>query len=178
MNFIENQLQNFLIPNLYSNVLVITEDEKKVDISNDSSKEDSKPQEIAFNFLGDNKKEIVLIVNEPNAVFLTDECYNFLSNLLAACKLNMADVAIININKQPLTFDAIKTKMKVSFAILFDVNTGEINLPFTIPQYQIQPYNNCKFLVSTSLYNLSQPTQEAKLEKSKLWVCLKNLFQL
>jgi len=64
------------------------------------------------------------------------------------------------------------------FVIAFDLTTKDIQLPFTIPNYQVQVHDNCKFLFAASMKLMEGDAQEAKLEKSKLWISLKNMFQL
>lgn len=129
-------------------------------------------------YLGDNKKNISILVSDPVAVYLNDDSLNFLSTILGACKLNLGDVAIINHLQQPQQFASLKEKLDPKFVLLFEVSPTDINLPFTIPQYQVQPYNNCSFLYAPSLQKMLGDGQEAKLEKSKLWLSLKKMFNI
>ena len=48
-------------------------------------------------FLGKNEKQIIIIVSNEEVLYLPDEQLSFLLGVLAACKLTMEDVAIINI---------------------------------------------------------------------------------
>src|SRR5688500_6616375 len=50
----------------------------------------------AYKILGNNKKQITVVVNCPNDVFVPEADLQFLTKMLGACKLNMADVAIVN----------------------------------------------------------------------------------
>src|SRR5687768_12630662 len=49
-----------------------------------------------FRFLGSNKKNILIIVHKPDVPFIEDNELQFLSTVLAACKLNIADIAVLN----------------------------------------------------------------------------------
>src|SRR5687767_4210449 len=49
-----------------------------------------------YKILGNNKKYITVVVNCPQDVFVPEADLLFLTKMLDACKLNMADVAIIN----------------------------------------------------------------------------------
>src|SRR5450432_4165689 len=51
--------------------------------------------------LGENKKNILAIVNYADVVYLPDNELGFLTGILGACKLSLADVAIINLNNHP-----------------------------------------------------------------------------
>jgi hypothetical protein len=56
------------------------------------------------------------------------------------------------------------------------VETTAVDLPFSIPMYKTQAFNNCTYLQVASLEKMSGTSNEAKLEKSRLWVCLKTIF--
>jgi len=46
------------------------------------------------------------------------------------------------------------------------------------PVFKIQAYDQCTYLTAPSLEELVRPGDEGKLLKSKLWVCLKTLFEI
>jgi len=129
-------------------------------------------------FLGENKKNVVIAVKDEEAVYLRDEWLQFLSTILGACKLNLGDVAILNYAKTNYSYSELTEKLAPEFLLLLDISAKEIQLPFTVPNYQIQQYNNCKFLLSPSLEIIQGESQEAKLEKSKLWLSLKKMFNI
>ena len=137
-------------------------------------KEASKP----LSYLGSNKKNISIVVKDEAAIHLQDELLDILSAILSACKLNLADVAIINSYTQEVNDNVLRKELQPSSVILFGVETSQAGLPFSIPDYKIQQFNNCAYLQSASLEKMKGNSTEAKLEKSKLWVCLKNLFSV
>src|SRR5437763_825201 len=47
-------------------------------------------------YLGNNKRNILIIVNNDSVPFLEESEVAFLTNILSACRLSMADVAILN----------------------------------------------------------------------------------
>ena len=55
-------------------------------------------------YLGNNGKNISILVHEPEAAFLSEESLDFLTKILGACKLNMGDVAVINIARYQAQF--------------------------------------------------------------------------
>ncbi|MFN3300673.1 MAG: hypothetical protein ACK41Z_10825, partial [Sediminibacterium sp.] len=129
-------------------------------------------------FLGNNGKNIVILVHEPEAAFLNEESLDFLTKILGACKLNMGDVAVINIARYLANFAEIKQELNPSSCLLFNVSAAMIKLPFTVPNYQVQQYGGCTFLMAPSLLQYYGDSGDAKLEKTKLWVSLKSLFNL
>ena len=125
--------------------------------------------------LGDNRKNILIVVNSSDAVHIPDNELNFLTGVLSACKLNMADVAIVNRNNHPeASYKELTSYFKSKIVFLFDIEPATFGLPMSFPHYQIQAFAGNSFLFSPSLKEL----ENDKVEKSKLWVSLKRLFNL
>jgi hypothetical protein len=130
-------------------------------------------EKTAFKYLGQNNKKILLLVNYTDAAFLPDKPLDFLTSILSACKLNLADVAIINCtNAGEVNYKALTKELQMQHAILFDISPDSLSLPVNFPLYQIQAFSNCTYLYVDSLEAL-----EADKElKTKLWLCLKKIF--
>lgn len=135
----------------------------------------AKPQQW---FLGNNGKKITILVSEPDAVYLNEDHLNFLTKILGACQLNIGDVAIVNTLQQPVTFNEIKKELDPEVCILFNVASGNIELPFTVPHYQVQQFGGTRFLLAPAFTAFNEQAADAKLEKTKLWVSLKKIFNL
>jgi hypothetical protein len=129
-------------------------------------------------YLGNNGKQITVLIKETGVAFINDKHLQFLSNILNACKLNLGDIALVNYSNHSYSYSELKQKLQPKFVLVFDLETKDIKLPFTIPNYQVQAHDNCKFLFASSLSKMEGDSQESKLEKSKLWMSLKNMFQL
>ncbi len=125
--------------------------------------------------LGNNAKNILVLVSNKEFPFLSDPELGFLTGILAACKLSMEDVALVNVNNNPDTSGRQLTDFfKSRIVFLFDIEPAALGLPVNFPQYQLQPFAGTTYLYAPSLGQL----ENDKLEKSKLWVCLKRLFNL
>jgi hypothetical protein len=169
------RLPAFVVAALYEDALVgeIVQGDK----SNDKEQVKNVEKEITYanKSLGDNLKNILVLVNNPGIDHMPDGDLNFLKGILAACKLSLADVAIINLaNLPPSSYKTLMASHKPKIVLLFDVPPGDFGLPMNFPFYQIQPFAGSSFLYSPSLNNL----ENDKIEKSKLWVSLKRLFNL
>ena len=128
-----------------------------------------------ISFLGDNLKKIAIVVNSDEAIYLPDDELNFLLGILTACKLSMADIALINTEKNAgLSYTIIFEQLKAEKVFLFGMQPNALGLPLEFPHYQIQQFNNQVYLSSVSLQNL----QADKAEKLKLWNCLKKIFSI
>lgn len=129
-------------------------------------------------FLGNNGKQITVMVKEDAVPYINDKHLQFLSNVLSACKLNIGDIALVNYKNFPLGYDELKTRSNPKIILAFDISPKELKLPFTIPAYQVQDYAQCRFLFAPSLSLMEGDHAGAKAEKTKLWNSLKILFQL
>ncbi|MEO0065389.1 MAG: hypothetical protein RI983_715 [Bacteroidota bacterium] len=199
------QLPDFVLAQLYPSSLVIVEsdmakptpekDQAKMKTSGNSENNPNLPTTLTNElpvsiqqqplkerpenwYLGKNVKKITILVHEADVVFLNDAHLDFLTKILGACKLNMGDVSVINTARYLALFSEIKKELTPSTCILFGVKTSDIQLPFIIPDYQIQQYDQCKFLAAPAFAKFTGDSPEAKLEKTKLWVSLKTLFNI
>lgn len=160
------QLPPDIIQSLYSKCLYDLETGKPV----------SENKQIAgIGFLGSNQKKITILVKSTDAIYLPDEELNFLLGILTACKLSMADVALVNIFKNPdLSYLDLTEQLKAEKLFLFGIDIKALQLPLQFPNYQVQKYNDQVYLAAASLADM----QKDKAEKMKLWNCLKNIFSL
>lgn len=141
--------------------------------SNESVINDIQPLNIVF--LGSNLKKIALVVHDESSIYLADDALQFLLGILTACKLSMADIALINVSKnKQVNYNTITEQLKAEKIIMFGLTAENLALPLQFPHYQVQRYNNQVYLSAASLTDL----QKDKEEKMKLWNCLKNIFSI
>jgi len=160
------QLPATVLQGLYSKSLYDLETDKSV--SNDI-------QTGSIGYLGNNQKKIAVLVNSAAAIYLPDEELNFLLGILTACKLSMADIALINVTKnRDLSYTTITEQLKAKKVFLFGLDADALALPLQFPHYQVQHFNDQVYLSSVALNEL----QANKEEKMKLWNCLKKIFAL
>ncbi len=156
------QLTPQLLTNLYQNVLVETKMAKV-------------PALPPINFLGGNKKQILIVAANADTPFLTDNELTFLTNILAACKLGLDDVAIINKEHLPtVNYETIIEMLQSKIVLLFNIDPLAFGLPIHFPHFQVQQFNSRVYLCAPSLNDIEQE----KTLKAKLWAGLKTLFQL
>ena len=136
------------------------------------------PARPVLRYLGNHLKKITLIVESADASFLPEPQLNFIVKMLEACKLNMGDVAIINFAGSPVSITELGRELSPHTVLLFGLDPTRIKLPFHIPPFKIQEYDQRRFLFVPALDEINQDTSEGKLLKTKLWLCLKSLFQV
>lgn len=160
------QLTPTAILDLYRDVLV----ENSTPKPRQSSVNDTK-----LLFLGQNNKKIAILVKKEEILYLPDDELQFLLGILSACKLNMADVAILNLEKnEHIDYLQLMSELMAEKILLFGVTPTEIGLPLQFPNYQVQKYNNQVYVSSPALNALV----DNKEEKTKLWNALKQVFNI
>jgi hypothetical protein len=163
MSLNQIQLTNQLLTSLYPNALI------------ESAITSSVPEYQPVKYLGKNAKNIVLLVNNSTYPFLSDEELPFLTNILSACKLSLADVAIVNIHSlEEKEIEKTIEPLEPKTVLLFGITPLTIDLPINFPQFQLQQFNKRTYLYSPDLQELAND----KTLKLQLWNCLKNLFGL
>jgi hypothetical protein len=171
MTFTDTKLPLFLIADLYKNVLI-----ESNEVVTPKVAEALPIKENSISFLGENKKRISIIINDAEAVFIGDEKLQLLTNLLIACKLTIADVAIVNTHNKSVHYTKIKQELHPSFLLLMGIDARTFQLPIIFPEYKIQSYDTCQILIADDLKNMLGTSTDVKLAKSKLWLCLKQMF--
>ncbi len=153
-----------LLPELYSNSLVLLDDKqpKSISLIRDN-----------FDFLGGNKKNILILVNVADFVHLSDDNLQFLTNVLAACKLSIADVAILNLHRLS-QYDEILLKdfFKPNTIIYFDIDFSNLDTVIPNQLYEVTTITNINYLRTQSLQLIAENIEA----KKQLWNCLKMIF--
>jgi hypothetical protein len=180
-------LPDFVIASLYGNNLVVGSDiiNTGKNIEKPITPKAPKPEQQKISadlnkqwYLGNNGKQITIIVKELNAAYINDQHLQFLSNILTACKLNLGDIALVNLANTPFLYTEIEQKNQPKFLILFDVSPTELLISSTLQAYEVVVYNNCQLLLAPALSVMDGDSIAAKTEKGKLWMSLKKMFQL
>jgi hypothetical protein len=126
-------------------------------------------------FLGNNEKNIMVIVAYEGMPFLPDPAFNLLTSILSACKLSIADIAIVNkTSMDPDHLLPLMEELEARYVLLFGAAPLTIGLPINFPQFQLQQFNKRTYLYSPTLEEL----ENDKAIKMKLWNCLKAAFGL
>lgn len=99
----------------------------------------------------------------------------FLKRMFEACKINFSDIALMNISQNPeADYNKLYKFFESRVIILFDIEPSSLGIPLSFPQFQVQPFGNCLFLFTPSIEKL----EEDSLQRSKLWICLKRIFNI
>ena len=160
------QISVGLTTELYKNSLVALDTPQ---IKSDSLK----PQSLSF--LGKNQKQILIIVNDADAIHLNDTDTALLTSILNACKLNFNDIALLNLAQQSeLDFSVLKNNFNPNVIITFGIKLQSIGLSDSYELYSIGQLKTMTFLNANSLTHIGKNVEE----KKQLWSCLKSIFSI
>ena len=155
------QLKTNLLADLYKNSLVETSTT-------------GVPERQVTKYLGNNQKNILVIVSYKSMPFLPDKELSFLTNVLAACRLGIADIGIVNYSNIDQTDLQNVIDSEAKNVLLFGVEPLSIGLPINFPAFQLQAFNNRTYLHAPILSEI----ENDKGLKSRLWTSLKALFRI
>ena len=133
------------------------------------------PETQNLKYLGKNARNILILVKEEDYPYLSDHHLQLLTAILTACKLSLADVAIVN--TLSMDREAVHSTMDQLHAkniIAFGMEPASLGLPMNFPAFQLQSYESRYFIHSPELAALDQD----KELKMQLWNSLKNMFRL
>lgn len=144
-----------------------TEKEKEV---KEEKPTDSIPEKPDLNIKGDANSQIMILVFEETSEFLSASQEEFLKNILSAVKLNLNEVALINLAKSATTITEIDEKLDKGTIMAFGL-PASLTLPGD-KKYEIQSTGSSQILLADSLQNI----EADKSLKKALWTNLQQLF--
>ena len=121
---------------------------------------------------GKNKKQFVWLVEEHYFPYLNDADFQFLADVLTACKMNMEDIALVNVANNRNPFDDLVQQLQPKFIIASGVQVDA--LPIQPADYRVQEQQGYLLCCTESL----EAIRTDKSKKSKLWLALKQMLGL
>ena len=129
-NETKEKLPYHLLSQLYKDVLV----------------DNNKPNQNTSNQEKFVSKDVLIIVKSSSKT-LAEKQTLFLTAILKALKLSLQDVHLITDKNENFgTYKEITAKFSPKKIILFGINPADISLPIHFPTFQVQAYENKKYL--------------------------------
>jgi hypothetical protein len=179
MSFDNIQLTDDQLADFYGKQLVIVE--KGTNVAKPETKA-AKPAAIASEpviasapmqgITGKNKKQFVWMVEEHYFPYLNDADFQFLADVLTACKMNMEDIALVNVANNRNPFDELVKQLQPKFIIASGVQVDA--LPIQPADYRVQEQQGYLLCCTETL----EAIRNDKSKKSKLWLALKQMLGL
>jgi hypothetical protein len=183
----KNKLPNSVLVNLYKESLVLGTAPANVDKKAPTSPpiEEKNPTIAAeepliapIKFLGEHQKKILVLVQDLDAVHLNERDFDLLTSILNACKLTIADIALINLANKNFSLHQILTQVPSDFVLIFDINPTQLKIKLPTKLYTPILLGSTELLFSNNLSQMQGIDQSSKIEKTKLWSALKLIFKL
>ncbi len=132
-------------------------------------------KETVIDFLGGNEKNIAFIVNNQQHTFLNDNELKFLSGLINACNITMGDIAIVNLSRhKEFNYNNLFSPLGSLKVLCFGVSPRDIDLPFAIPNFQVQVFQDIQYIFCPGLEELQDDVDS----KKQLWTSLQKIFKI
>lgn len=187
MKEVKNILPNSVIVNLYKESLVLGSTPVNVDKKAPASpalEEHTAPIEAEeapiapVKFLGEHQKKILVLVQDSNAVHLNERNFDLLTSILNACKLTIADIALINLANKNYSLHQILVQVPSDIVLIFDIPPTQLKIKLPTKIYSPILLGSTQLLFSNNLAQMQGIDQASKVEKTKLWTALKMIFNL
>jgi hypothetical protein len=124
--------------------------------------------------LGNNQKNILVLVNNKDTDYLNAEQSELLSKILAAVDVTMLDAGIVNMAKyKNFKWEDLKQQVNFTKMIAFEPAIASLYSPLNVGLYNIQKADNIDFFLSENLNDISRDVEK----KKKLWAALKVFFK-
>jgi hypothetical protein len=162
MTLNELQLDTFLLAKLYNRPII---PEKTI----------SPEIKISLKHLGKNRRNILVIIQNPDEVFLDESSLQLLNNIMQACQVNIhEDIALFNIAHFPgISWKELQAYFEPKVVLYFGVSTTSVQ-PVKMPSYQVVNFQSTACLSADPLLTLDKN----KSFKQLLWKSLQQLFHL
>ena len=187
MKEVKNILPNSVLVNLYKESLVLGTAPANVDkkeqpspaIEPENATISTETTPIApIKYLGEHQKKILVLVQDANAVHLNERDFDLLTSILNACKLTIADIALINTANKHFSLHQILEQAPSDFVLIFDIIPTQLKIKLPTKLYTPILLGTTQLLFCNNLSNMQGIDQDSKVEKMKLWNALKLIFKL
>lgn len=178
MSFENIQLTDDQLADFYGKQLVLVEKgDNTVKTETQAAKPAIAPEPVTASaplqgITGKNKKQFVWLVEEHYFPYLNDADFQFLGDVLTACKMNMEDIALVNVANNRNHFDDLVQQLQPKFIIASGVQVDA--LPIQSADYRVQEQQGYLICCTETL----EAIRTDKSKKSKLWLALKQMLGL
>lgn len=159
------QLNASMLQALYGHTLVELKENKI------PTQPDKKPQSFPIKHLGNNARNILVIVRNDKHDYFSEAENAFLTRLMKACQLELDDVAIVNFAREKTKMEDIISELKPVSIISFGTGSGT-------ELFTMGNVDGTKYLNAPELNELILESEKSKQLKGKLWAELKMMFDL
>jgi hypothetical protein len=127
-----------------------------------------------YNYLGENNKYILILIDQPlESEIIASKDLLLLEKTLAALKLELRDVAIVNLQQcEELHFKSLKEFFSCNKVLGFGIELAKIGIEKEVAINTVFRIEDCPFLLASSLEELSNN----QAQKVIWWSAMKSIF--
>jgi hypothetical protein len=133
---------------------------------------------IAYPFLGGNNRSICFLADYQEGDFLPAGQLVFLQKMIAACKYNLNDIALLNIARIPFDLAELRIRFNPRIIFLWGILPAAVGLKSGLPDFSVTLVDGISVIPVSGPDLMSVGSPEGIELKHRLWVCLKKLFAL
>jgi hypothetical protein len=129
---------------------------------------------VHYNYLGENNKYILILIDQPlkNEIIAAKDLL-LLEKTLAALKLELRDVAIVNLQQcEELHFKSLKEFFSCNKVLGFGIELAKIGIEKEVAINTVFRIEDCPFLLASALDELSNN----QAQKVIWWSAMKSIF--
>jgi hypothetical protein len=134
--------------------------------------------ETAYPFLGENNRSICFLANYSGGDFLPADQLLFLQKILAACKYDLNDIALVNIAHLPFDFADLRIRFSPRIIFLWGVAPEHVGLMSGLADFNVTLLDGISVIRISDPHIMSGVSPEGTALKQRLWACLKKIFNL
>jgi hypothetical protein len=129
---------------------------------------------VHYNYLGENNKYILILIDQPlKSEIITAKDLLLLEKTLTALKLELRDVAIVNLQQcEELHFKSLKEFFSCNKVLGFGIELAKIGIEKEVAINTVFRIEDCPFLLASSLEELSNN----QAQKVIWWSAMKSIF--
>ncbi|GAO44191.1 hypothetical protein [Flavihumibacter petaseus] len=131
------------------------------------------------NFLGKNQRNFTVLVHYPGIPYLPDEAFTFLGNVLNACQLHAADIAIVNTATAGFSLatvtDQLQPRQIIAFGLPANVLSAMTGWKAAQSFAPVKPAGAIQ-LGAPALEAFYQQGEASRPLKKQLWESLKQIL--
>lgn len=126
--------------------------------------------------LGNFSKQVLVVLQDEEAVHCTEESLLFLTKIIGAVGLSIDHIALFNSYNKEVDYSELKHQFPAKVALYFGNEPASFGVPIRFPPFQVQHWDGCTFLLAPALPLINGNTPEQKVLKGQLWEALKKIF--
>jgi hypothetical protein len=129
---------------------------------------------VHYNYLGENNKYILILIDQPlKREIIAAKDLLLLEKTLAALKLELRDVAIVNLQQcEELHFKSLKDFFSCNKVLGFGIELAKIGIEKEVAINTVFRIEDCPFLLASALEELSNN----QAQKVIWWSAMKSIF--